>query len=170
MTCCLLLEKGGWCPYGGKAYVKPISLGVAQKTWSGPSTGELGSIGLVRCRAVARSISSDDLPLASSYLAASFCCVAADNQWNAVTSEQIDTLIARVLPLGTTRVQLIAFLDARKIEHSGHDASVDSASITAIFRDVAGSTAIVGHSVQVYFEFHEGYLTSYSLKDTYTGP
>ena len=97
-------------------------------------------------------------------------CVQATDDNAMMTKEEITSLIERELPLGTSRETVIAFLDKRKIEHSGDATEAPANVIYAMFRDVKGSTLTVKKSIQVVFRFKDNKLDGYSIAEKLTGP
>jgi hypothetical protein len=97
-------------------------------------------------------------------------CANADNQPSQMTREQIEQQIAKTLPRGVSREQVIAFLDAHHVENSSSSTAAPPDQVLAIYRNVKGSTPIVTKAVQVVFRFKDNALESYSVVEKLTGP
>ncbi len=102
-------------------------------------------------------------------LVIAMCAQANDNK-SKMTTEQIETMVKKELPLGSSRDSVVSFLDKQGLEHSGHSPGAPSDLIYAIFRDVRGSTLTTSKSVQVTFRFANRGLSDYSFKEFFTGP
>lgn len=91
---------------------------------------------------------------------------------NVVTLEKD---IREHLPIGSTRAEVSAYLDQRKIEHShvGEVASVpeNKHKEMAIIRDVS-EKGLVRSDIQILFKFDDAdsKLVSYSVREIFTGP
>ena len=76
--------------------------------------------------------------------------------------------IKTTLPVGTKFQEVIAYLDANKIEHGEYDRQ--NHSLGAIVRDVE-ETLVVRTDLRIFFIFDtNGQLTDFTLKEAYTGP
>ena len=102
-----------------------------------------------------------------------------------MTVEQIDQLIAAEAPRGSSKSQVIAFLDSHKIEHSVYLGDPETSSdfryyvpdskkllikgyVTAIIRNVHTGRweVFTRRSLQMHFYFDErGNLVEYTLKE-----
>lgn len=94
-------------------------------------------------------------------------CSQAD-QSSTMTKKEIDTLISKEVPVGSSTSQVTAFLDASKIEHS--DYREKERTIYGIVRNTSGNSVVKG-SFQIEFHFDEGArLKDYTVKEVFTGP
>jgi hypothetical protein len=91
-----------------------------------------------------------------------------------VTVEDVRVDVQQHIPDGSTRDDVVRYLDRRHIEHS-YNAAFDRdgkfcRTETAIIRDTAAS-GFITTSIQLYFNFDEAMkLTSYEVRKMYTGP
>ncbi len=84
-------------------------------------------------------------------------------------AKEIDALIRKEVPIGSSTLQVIAFLDAQKIEHSQQYFDRDRI-IYASMRNTSGNW-LVKNSIYLQFQFDEkGNLENYSAKEIATGP
>lgn len=84
--------------------------------------------------------------------------------------QAIDEMIKQNIPVGTERAKVVAFLDSKNIEHSGH-ARQNDYIVLAILRERAPSPSSVRKAVQIKFEFDQSKrLARYSLEEQFTGP
>jgi hypothetical protein len=97
-------------------------------------------------------------------------CVKASDQDTEMSRSKIDALIKKDLPVGTSREDVIAYLDKQKVEHSGHSLTPSSDDIYAIYRNTPGGTPVVKTSIQSIFHFQNGKLHDYEVKEVFTGP
>ncbi len=102
-------------------------------------------------------------------LAVTHGCARANEGHVPVTRKLIEQQLAHELPPGSSRDQVVRFLDAQRIEHSGHSSSAPSGQVLAIYRDVEGGTPTVRKSIQVVFRFKGDVPESYSFADKLTG-
>lgn len=94
-------------------------------------------------------------------------CSQAD-QGGTVKTKEIDALIRKAVPIGSSSAQVISFLDANKIEHSPYQAK--ERAIYGMIRDTSRSATVKG-STQIEFHFDEkAMLKDYVVKDVFTGP
>jgi len=94
-------------------------------------------------------------------------CSQAD-QSGTMTTKEIDTLIHKEVPVGSSSSQVTAFLDANKIEHSGYREK--ERTIYGIVRSTSGNSVVKG-SAQIEFHFDEkAKLKDYTVKEVFTGP
>jgi hypothetical protein len=96
-------------------------------------------------------------------------CAAVGCSPSKLTRTQIEHEIATQLPIGTSRVRVIAYLDGREIEHTGHSPSETPDRVGAIYRDIEGGNFLVKKALAVEFRFKDGKLESYSLNEKRTG-
>jgi hypothetical protein len=87
-----------------------------------------------------------------------------------MTRQQIEDQIAKALPRGVSRGQVIAYLDAHHVENSSSSSAAPPDQVLAIYRDIKGNTLIVKKAVQVVFRFKDNALASYSVTEKFTGP
>lgn len=89
-------------------------------------------------------------------------------QGAAMTTKEIETMVQREIPLGSNKSQVIAFLDGRKIEHSGYLET--EKAVYAIIRNTSQG-AIVKGAIKIEFYFDEqANLKNYTIKEVFTGP
>jgi len=90
-----------------------------------------------------------------------------------VVPAQVENDIHDHLPIGSSRIEVAAFLDDRKIEHSyiGESTNSDHCNCEiALVRNTAFRWPIRS-DIQIYFMFDTKLkLVSYSVKEIYTGP
>jgi hypothetical protein len=95
--------------------------------------------------------------------------------WTRITPAQIDADIRQRLPIGSTRANVVVFLDARNFAHSYYGS--DSDKTYKFYRCEVGlvrNTAshwLITSSVQIVFKFdNDMRLASYELQEINTGP
>lgn len=86
--------------------------------------------------------------------------------WGRVRPAKVERDLQHHVPIGSTRAEVAAYLDGRGIPHSATVGNGEQAMI----RDTAlGST--VRTNIEMIFSFDERQrLTSYSVREIYTGP
>lgn len=95
-------------------------------------------------------------------------CTQAD-QSGTMKVKEIDELIRKEVPIGSSTSQVLAFLDAQKIEHSQQYFDRDRI-IYASIRNTSGNW-LVKNSVYIQFHFDEkATLKDYSVREVSTGP
>ena len=97
-------------------------------------------------------------------------CSNAGDRSVQMTRVQIEQELAKDLPRGATREQVVAFLATHNIENSSATAGAPPDQILAIYRNVAGGTSTVTKAVQVIFRFKGNVLEGYSITEKLTGP
>lgn len=110
------------------------------------------------------------LMLITSTAASSLSSAGASDLPPQISREQIERQIANALPLGSTREQVLAFLDAHHVENSSSSGAASPNQVLAIYRDVSGSSLVVKKAVQVIFRFKGNALESYSVVERFAGP
>ena len=94
-------------------------------------------------------------------------CLQAE-QDRTVTTKKVEELVQREIPIGTSKSQVIAFLDICQIEHSDYLEKVKA--IYAIIRDTLQGTMVKG-SIKIEFYFDDkSNLKDYLIKEVFTGP
>lgn len=81
-----------------------------------------------------------------------------------ITTQEIDDLIRKEIPLGTKDYQVISFLDAKNIPHSTY-----GKVIYARVRNTSRRFIMRGDIVIEFIMNEEGRLTSYKIKEEWTG-
>jgi hypothetical protein len=95
--------------------------------------------------------------------------------WTRVTPAQVDADIRQKVPIGSTRENVIAFLDARNIAHTYYGSESDKnykfyRCEVALVRDTA-SHWVITSSIQIVFRFdNDMRLASFELQEINTGP
>jgi hypothetical protein len=93
-----------------------------------------------------------------------------DKDRGPLTKQAVEEMLKEHTPLGTDRVDVMALLDSKKIEHSGH-AKKDSQVIYAILREASASSSGVRRAIQIQFEFDlANKLVKYAVEEQFTGP
>ena len=94
-------------------------------------------------------------------------CLQAE-QDRTVTTKKVEELVQREIPIGTSKSQVIAFLDICQIEHSDYLEKVKA--IYAIIRDTLQGTMVKG-SIKIEFYFDDkSNLKDCFIKKVFTGP
>src|SRR5437016_2349052 len=107
-----------------------------------------------------------------------FVCLAAGSEvgCNAhqqdpatMTKKQVEVLIRKELPSGSSEQSVLRFLTSRNIEHSADD-SQSQKRILAIIR-TAPRNGLVTKSIQIIFNLtRNGVLENYTVAEIFTGP
>lgn len=97
-------------------------------------------------------------------------CSGSDGKAPKVSRAQIEAALQKEVPAGSSRADVVAFLDKGKVEHSGHRSDGPPDTILAIYRNVEGGTATVEKAIQITFKFNDDKLAEYSVSEKLTGP
>ena len=97
------------------------------------------------------------------------------SSWTRVTAAQVDADIKEYVPIGSSREQVAAYLDAQKIVHSflGGDLYQNTADYNCEVALVphAASSGLVTTDIQIVFRFDQAMkLESYNLREIHKGP
>jgi hypothetical protein len=99
-------------------------------------------------------------------LCASGC--TPEEQRSTTTKEEVDAMVRREVPVGSSTSQVIAFLDSEKIERS--DYRETDKVILAIVRD-ASRAAVTKGNIQIEFRFDDAaHLREHVVREVFTGP
>lgn len=94
-------------------------------------------------------------------------CSQAD-QSGVMKTKEIEALVRKEVPAGSSSAQVITFLDANKIEHSGYQEK--QRTIYGIVRNTSQGAMMKG-SIQIEFHFDErAKLKDHTVKEVFTGP
>lgn len=86
-----------------------------------------------------------------------------------MTVQQLEHLIQRECPIGSSRSQVVRFMDKYCTHHDGHKYPHDP-EIGGIIRDTRRGDLFIEVSIQVLFYFDEqDRLVSYKIREVYTG-
>jgi hypothetical protein len=86
--------------------------------------------------------------------------------WGRVTPAKVERELQKHVPIGSTRAEVAAYLDAKGIAHSAALGNREQ----AIMRDTALGSP-VRTDIEMSFSFDERQkLTSYAVREIYTGP
>jgi hypothetical protein len=87
-----------------------------------------------------------------------------------LNKQAVDDMIKHNVPVGTDKAKVVAFLDDKKIEHSGHTKQNEPV-VLAIVRGKPSSSSIVRKAIQIRFDFDQANkLARYSVEEQFTGP
>jgi CRISPR/Cas system CMR-associated protein Cmr5 small subunit len=94
-------------------------------------------------------------------------CLQAEPGDKAAVNE-ITSSICKQVPAGASSSQVVAFLDAKKVEHS--DYREQEKTIFAIVRNTSGNWLVTG-AAQIEFHFDENVkVKDCTVKEVFTGP
>ena len=85
-----------------------------------------------------------------------------------MTVKEMEDLIKKEVPIGSSTVRVLAFLDSKKIEHSRY--LEDRKAIYAIIRDTGGDFLVKKSLTLAFFFDDDGNLIKYTVEEVFTGP